>query len=191
MEWLYEHNTDNSARFTLGTIGVNPLICFGINPSTAEPNNLDPTVNYVNRLALQNGYDSFVMLNVYPQRATNPNDLHKSFQEDLKSTNERHIAALIEGKSMTLWAAWGRLITKRTYLAALVQSIVALPELQNCNWVSRGNITKDGHPHHPLYVKKEIPFVPFDMSRYIKRFSNFVAFQATSPPTASAILKSQ
>ena len=45
--WLYERTIDNAARFVLGTIGANPLICFGINPSTAEPGNLDPTVNYV------------------------------------------------------------------------------------------------------------------------------------------------
>ena len=66
MEWLYERTVDNSARFILGTVGSNPLICFGINPSTAEPSNLDPTVNYVSRLAVSNNYDSFVMLNVYP-----------------------------------------------------------------------------------------------------------------------------
>lgn len=60
--WLYERTTDNAVRFVLGTIGANPLICFGINPSTAEPGNLDPTVNYVSSIATSNGYDSFVML---------------------------------------------------------------------------------------------------------------------------------
>lgn len=166
MEWIYEHTDDNSARFILGIIGANPLVCFGINPSTAEPNNLDPTVNYVRRLAESNGYDSFVMLNVYPQRATNPNDLHKVYSTELKSENERHIAALISGKNLTLWAAWGGLITKRKYLITLLRGITALPELQNCSWVARGNPTKGGHPHHPLYVKKETPFASFDIARY-------------------------
>lgn len=166
MEWIYERTADNSARFILGTIGANPLICFGINPSTAEPNNLDPTVNYVRRIAAFNRFDSFVMLNVYPQRATNPNDLHKIFSPVLKSENERHIAALVGGNNLALWAAWGGLIIKRKYLITLLQSITTLPELQNCNWVARGNTTKCGHPHHPLYVKKEMPFVPFDIKRY-------------------------
>lgn len=166
MGWLYERAVDNSVRYILGTEGENPLVCFGINPSTAEPNNLDPTVNYVNRLANANGCDSFVMLNVYPQRATNPNDLHKVFLPVLKSENEHHISKLICGKELTLWAAWGGLIKKRAYLVTLVQSIMLLPELQNCKWVSRGNPTKDGHPHHPLYVKRDAPFAPFDISQY-------------------------
>lgn len=42
-QWLYEHNDDNSARYVLGTVGENPLVCFGVNPSTAEPNALDAT----------------------------------------------------------------------------------------------------------------------------------------------------
>jgi len=166
MQWLYEHTSDNTARYILGTAGERPLICFGINPSTAEPNKLDPTVNSVSRLAGAHGYDSFVMLNVYPQRATNPNDLHREAVLELRAENERHIAALIDGKTHTLWAAWGGLISKRPYLLPFVQRIVALPELQNCKWVSRGKPTKDGHPHHPLYVRKEEPFVPFNISMY-------------------------
>ncbi|MBI9050779.1 MAG: DUF1643 domain-containing protein [Anaerolineaceae bacterium] len=166
MKWLYTRTADNSARYILGTVGVNPLVCFGINPSTAEPNKLDPTVNYVSRLAISNGYDSFVMLNVYPQRSTNPNNLHKLFLPELKAENEQQIAALIDNKELTLWAAWGGLINKRPYLLTLVQSITLLPELQNCKWVARGNPTKDGHPHHPLYVKKDAPFTLFDISRY-------------------------
>ena len=76
-------------------------------------------------------------------------------------------ASLISGKELTLWAAWGSLINKRPYLTELVQDIASLPELQNCKWVSRGKPTKDGHPHHPLYVKKEAPFASFDISRYV------------------------
>jgi len=166
IEWIYERTDDNLARFILGTNGTNPLVCFGINPSTAEPNNLDPTVNYVRRLANSNGYDSFIMLNVYPQRATNPNELHKVFSPELKAENERHIAEFVSGKKLTLWAAWGGLITKRKYLTTLLRDITTLPELKNCSWVARGNYTSCGHPHHPLYVRKEMLFVPFDIMRY-------------------------
>lgn len=173
-QWLYETTDDNAARFILGTAGINPLVCFGINPSTAEPNNLDPTVNIVSRLAQSNGYDSFVMLNVYPQRATNPDHLHAECDAWLTSENKRHIAALIQGRHLTLWAAWGALIDKREYLTALVQGIIAMPELQGCQWVSRGKLTKDGHPHHPLYVKKSALFEPYDMSRYTAAIPSLV-----------------
>ncbi|POH71552.1 hypothetical protein C3B59_00005 [Cryobacterium zongtaii] len=69
MQWLYEHTADNSARFVLGTLNANPLVCFGVNPSTAEPNRLDRTVDAVRRVATLNGFDSFVMLNVCARRA--------------------------------------------------------------------------------------------------------------------------
>lgn len=165
--WLYECTADNAARFVLGTLGDNPLICFGINPSTAKPGNLDSTVNYVSRIASFNGYDSFIMLNVYPQRATNPNDLHKAFIPELKIENERHISALINGRKLNLWAAWGNNIKKRHYLLILLHNIVSLPEMRNCRWMSRGTPTKDRHPHHPLYVNKDYPFEPFDIGTYI------------------------
>jgi len=106
------------------------------------------------------------MFNIYAQRATNPNDLHPVCLPGLKAENEKNIARFVNGRALTLWAAWGELIMKRPYLISLVKSIIDLPELRNCVWVSRGGVTKGGHPHHPLYVKKETPFVPYDTARY-------------------------
>jgi len=67
VEWIYVNNDDNSIRYALGTKGKKTLFCFGINPSTAEPNNLDNTLKKVQKIALNNGYDSWLMLNVYPK----------------------------------------------------------------------------------------------------------------------------
>lgn len=77
MNWIYEKNSDNTSRYVLGTVGTNPLICIGVNPSTAEPGNLDNTLKSVTRICEANGYDSWIMLNLYPQRATNPNEMHE------------------------------------------------------------------------------------------------------------------
>jgi hypothetical protein len=49
--WLYENNEDNTVRYILGTKGKKPLLCFGINPSTAEPEKLDNTLKSVERVA--------------------------------------------------------------------------------------------------------------------------------------------
>ncbi|WP_416386030.1 DUF1643 domain-containing protein [Anaerocolumna aminovalerica] len=43
-DWIYEIDEENIIRYVLGTVGENPLICFGLNPSTAEPDFLDPTL---------------------------------------------------------------------------------------------------------------------------------------------------
>ena len=62
--WLYVPNTYSEYRYILGTRGSHPLICVGINPSTAAPDALDPTLQSAQRIALNNGYDSLLMINV-------------------------------------------------------------------------------------------------------------------------------
>ena len=64
---------DDTARFMLGEVGENPIICFGINPSTANDEKDDPTISKIRKIASENNCDGWIMLNLYPQRATNPN----------------------------------------------------------------------------------------------------------------------
>ena len=64
-KWIYAPNFYSEYRYILGTRGKKPLICIGINPSTARPDALDNTLKSVERIALGNGFDSFIMFNVY------------------------------------------------------------------------------------------------------------------------------
>ena len=75
--WIYVPDHYSEYRYILGTRGKNPLVCIGINPSTAAPDRLDNTLKSAQRIALFNGYDSFIMFNVYAQRATLPDDMEK------------------------------------------------------------------------------------------------------------------
>ena len=107
-KWLYAPNFYSEYRYILGTKGKNPLICIGINPSTAEPDNLDNTLKSVERIAHGNGFDSFIMFNVYAQRATNPDAMERQcnltlHQENLKAF--RYVLSI--SKTPTVWAAWG------------------------------------------------------------------------------------
>ena len=47
--WLYVPNTYADYRYLLGTRGMRPLICVGVNPSTAAPDHLDNTLKSVER----------------------------------------------------------------------------------------------------------------------------------------------
>ena len=85
--WLYIPDHYSEYRYILGTRGDHPLICIGINPSTAIPDRLDNTLKSAERIALYNGYDSFVMFNVYAQRATDPDDMEKELNPDLHREN--------------------------------------------------------------------------------------------------------
>lgn len=166
--WVYERSADGSARFVLGTVGSNPLICFGINPSTATPNALDRTVTRVSSFAARNGYDSWTMLNVYPQIATDPRDLDREQREALRSENESRIATALGGQPRTLLAAWGGLIDSRTYFPRLLRPIVQLTADVGCDWMSLGLPTMLGHPRHPLYVRGDALLQVFDIERYLR-----------------------
>ncbi len=164
--WIWEKTPDGTSRFVLGEVGNNPLICFGINPSTAVPGDLDPTVTRVRARAATKGHDGWTMCNVYPQISTDPKKVHRAFDPALKDANERHIAEHVGGRPLTILAAWGTLVMSRPYLRQLAHDIASMPELKHCSWVSLGDLTKDGHPRHPLYVSGDAPFVPFDIVAY-------------------------
>ena len=166
--WLYVPDFYSEYRYILGTRGEKPLICIGINPSTAEPDNLDNTLKSVERIALANGFDSFIMFNVYAQRATNPDDMEKECNMLLHEENMKafdYILGLSEKPAV--WAAWGNIIEKRPYLPDCVRSMIALGTKHNAAWYSAGKISKKGHPHHPLYLKKDTPLDVFDIESYI------------------------
>lgn len=179
-QWIYERSADNSARFVLGTTGEHPLICFGINPSTAKPGALDKTVTRVKRFAATNGFDSWVMLNVYPQISTDPRGLHLEHRPDLKAENEHHIARVVQGRG-TLLAAWGNNIDRRPYLRALLRDIGKVSAISEARWVSLGAVTVAGNPWHPLYRPGDTPLIPFDMTEYLTRSRSLTNHTATKP----------
>ena len=126
-KWLYAPNFYSEYRYILGTRGENPLICIGINPSTAEPDNLDNTLKSVERIALGNGYDSFIMFNVYAQRATDPDAMERSCNPLLHRENlEAFRYVLSMSQKPAVWAAWGAIIEKRDYLFQCVRDMVAV-----------------------------------------------------------------
>ena len=91
-QWLFVPNEYTEYRYILGTRGKKPLICIGINPSTARPGDLDPTLKSVERVAKANGFDSFIMFNVYAQRATSPDDMEPECNPELHRENMRAFA---------------------------------------------------------------------------------------------------
>lgn len=168
-KWIYVPDFYSEYRYILGTRGENPLICIGINPSTAAPNNLDNTLKSVQRIALNNGFDSFIMFNVYAQRATNPDDMEFKFNKHLHSENMKAFEYVLKMSRQrpAVWAAWGNIIEKRDYLPQCVLTMAEISKRYNAVWYSAGKISKKGHPHHPLYLSKETILDAFDINTYI------------------------
>ena len=126
--WYYEPHTYQPYRYVLGRVGTHPLVCIGINPSTAQPGALDPT---------------------------------------LCDENLRWLKAVLAQTEPTMWAAWGTLIEKRDYLPGLMREMVALTREREIPWVTFGRRSKKGHPHHPLYLRKDSTPEPFDVENYL------------------------
>ena len=167
-KWIYAPNYYSEYRYILGTRGEKPLICVGINPSTAAPDDLDNTLKSVERVARFNGYDSFLMFNVYAQRATDPDDMERACNAALHAENMKafdYVLSLSEAPAV--WAAWGTVIEKRDYLPACVRDMIALGEARGARWYSAGKRSKKGHPHHPLYLRKDSLLEPFDVAGYL------------------------
>lgn len=172
-KWLYIPCAYGEYRYILGTKGKKPLICIGVNPSTAHPEALDNTLKSVERIAFANGFDSFIMFNVYAQRATSPDDMDVEQNLQLHRENMKAFDWVLSqaGENPAVWAAWGAVIEKRKYLPLCVRDMIAIGQEYGANWYTAGARSKQKrHPHHPLYLKKDSVLDPFwDLETYLQQ----------------------
>lgn len=180
--WFYEYETAEKyrktynceltdVRYVLGEqfdeSKKKVLICIGINPSMALPNFLDPTLKRVQEYAKRCGdYGAWYMLNVYPQRATNPQDMDidNNYNIELHHNNMKAIKSLLsKNKEADIWCAWGTIINdnKRIFLSDLLfgnkhKDIKGLLSLfdETYHFKAYGATTK-GYPKHPLLIGRE------------------------------------
>ena len=171
-KWLYVPDFYTEYRYILGTRGQNPLICIGVNPSTAAPDDLDNTLKSVSRIAEGNGFDRWIMFNVYAQRATRPEYMDRELNPELHRANmaafEYILQNVAQGLRPAVWAAWGTIIEKRPYLPGCVRDMVALGRRYDARWLCACKRSAKGHPHHPLYLRKDERTVEFDVEQYLE-----------------------
>jgi len=169
MDWIYDTDPRDKYRYTLGKKGDKTLVCLGVNPSQARPNQYDGTVASVERIAHFNQFDSWIMINLYPQRATEPFLLHQKIEKEFHEQNLEFIENLFEDKDPVIWAAWGNLIDSRPYLKHCLSDIFNMSQFYDCQWLSAGDPLKAGHPRHPLYLRKDTLLSEFDMENYMEQ----------------------
>jgi len=172
IEWLYLNNKEDTARYILGEKSQEMLACIGINPSTAKPAELDNTLESVQRIARFNGFDGWVMYNIYPLRATDPKELPAGMNIDHHLKNNEVVRrSVIDLEIDSIWAAWGNLIDTRDYLLPCLVDLYRNLNDLHLNWRIIEDTTQKGHPRHPLYKKAANELLAFDMDRYMREFS--------------------
>ena len=152
-EWIYVTEDDN-VRYALGTSGENTLICIGINPSTASPDKLDPTLKSVERITYNNGYDSYLMINIYPVRCTEFKKLNMNECRYYHKRNLEEITKLLRQleQPYNIWLAYGNLIEEEKHMKKYLKDILKELAKYKCNYYCTG-LTKKANPRHPLYQK--------------------------------------
>lgn len=140
----------STVRYALKKEGSNPLVVIGVNPSKATDKISDHTMTKVMGFAQYNGFDGFLMLNLYPQRSTNPNELDKTMNTELHNENLRIIVSEITHiESPSVLLAYGDAIERRPFLKSCLRDIISLFSLKNPQWMQIGTYTKSGNPRHP------------------------------------------
>ena len=145
---IYDINHNDTARFSLGDTKGNTLFVLSLNPSRATNTHLDPTLKNVDAFRSLLGFDSFLMLNLYPQRATDPINIHKRRSRKLLDENLRTIGKYVT-KGSTIWASWGDLIETRSFLKDSLLDIYETIGNRDLKWIMYDSPTKKGHPKHP------------------------------------------
>jgi len=151
---LDERRVDLNARFLLGEKGKNNLVVVGINPSIATIKKLDSTSIRINKYCEAHNYDGWILINLYPQINKDVDKIDNEKNDEIANLNLDYIESILKEKELTLVAAWGEAITSRKYLKDCFRDIDALAKKYNHKWHCI-ELTKYGHPCHPLMRKKD------------------------------------
>ena len=164
--WLYIG--DNNVRYALGEPGNYNLLVIGLNPSTATPDNPDPTIKRIRKIVAKENLNGWIMINQYAIRTPKPDELPFTKDEEIAKKNIEVIKWIAQNYTIgRVYAAWGVNIEKRGYLVDECQRIV--DSIHTEQWFTRGT-TKNGHPKHPLYVSYEEKMEWFPVQDYLWSF---------------------
>ncbi len=132
--------------------GLNGAVVFvGLNPSTADETNDDPTVRRCINYSRDWGFGGLVMLNIFAYRSTDPKNL-KQIEDPIGPQNDLTIKNISSHAAVTVaaWGAHGDLLNR----GFKVMSLLTRPHYLA--------LTKDGAPRHPLYLRKDLKPIPFE-----------------------------
>lgn len=117
-----------------------------LNPSTADSREDDPTLRRCIKFAMDWGYGSLEVVNLFAYRSTDPKMLLSAHDPIGKENNQYILNALARSEKIILaWGTKGILFDRDKDVLQLIQ--------ENRVPIYALELTKEGHPRHPLYVK--------------------------------------
>jgi len=148
-------STDRKHRHYLWRIwdDENPMVMFiGLNPSTANESENDPTIKSVIRISKANGYGGVYMMNCWSYIATKPENLIIHPEE---TAGNDDLLKTIGKRCLNIVFAWGNFKIVRDTgrdkeLLEMFPRALAL------------HINKNGTPKHPLYCKSDTKLISYN-----------------------------
>lgn len=138
-------------RYTLSRIWSDENNCvafIGLNPSTADASQDDPTIRRCRGFAKHWGLDGFWMLNLFGLRSTDPKVL-KSSGDPVGPDNDKHIPVICD-KARVIVACWGnhgQLNSRGRHVMKFLKEFYAGKSYHL-------GLTGKREPRHPLYLAK-------------------------------------
>lgn len=145
-----KESEDFKIRYYLEQKGDKMLFIVGLNPSYANMDRPDSTMKKILGFMKREGYNGFVMLNLYAQRGAFPKEQDKT--EHQKVLNYIRIL-LSKYPELNILLAFGNNITLRDYLGRNLLDILEI--LGDKKYFQIGDLTKEGYPRHPSRAKYE------------------------------------
>lgn len=139
---------DRSYRYALSRTWdrTKPFVLFvGLNPSTADENNDDPTIRRCINYAKSWGYGGLLMGNIFAFRATLPTDMKKA-TDPIGPENDKWLRKLSNASKITIgaWGNDGSFLNRSGDIFSILPKIYCL------------KVNSSGEPSHPLYLKSSL-----------------------------------
>lgn len=128
-----------------------PVVFVGLNPSTADGTQDDPTIRREMAFARRLGFGGLLKVNLYAFRATDPKALREALKQGVDAFGPVNLAYVLgetELAERVVVAAWGKPPSGVPVPDDLAAALSRRPLL--CL-----GTTKDGHPRHPLYLRAD------------------------------------
>ena len=145
---------DRKYRYTLSHVIDGQItqecVFIGLNPSTADEQQEDPTIRRCIGFAQYWGYNTVTMMNIFAYRSTNPKKLYSPLIDPIGSENDAYLITFCQRADIVIaaWGNHGELHGRGTAVKRLFKDYgIPLHHL---------GFTKLGHPRHPLYLKADL-----------------------------------
>lgn len=146
--YRYALSRDLSSLESSGTVAF-----IGLNPSTADATNDDPTIRQCVGFARRWGFARLLMLNLYAYRSTDPRVL-RDVDDPVGPGNDPAIRELAPAASLVI-CAWG-IHGDRQRATDVLELLVDVPHCLG--------LTKHGAPRHPLYMPRDARPFPYTVA---------------------------